>query len=183
MVPKLANLRGIGGYMPRDGVVHDDGGPDPFGEMLLSLQEQSVILRSLLSAEVQTLDSIVYEHDTQELPTTTATFTLTLPPQTSQTELIEGLYIGISSPTLLASPALTIDNAWASLGDTIIDLRALLAPNGTGGNLPGKMKIILAPSDVRAFTIVAHAHFPKTLSITAHLYGRTVPATLGGALH
>ena len=151
----------------------------------LDFAEQSQLyMRSLLGGLVQTLDTIVYEHDTQELPPNEEVFTLNLEPQTVQLELITGIFAAVTVPDLTAAPTITITNAWAQLGSNLVNLNAILnSSGGTGGALPGNFSFILQADDKRQLNIVAIADWPKGSYVTFVLFGTTVPATLGEVLH
>lgn len=147
------------------------------------LEELDVDLRTLIQFNVQTLDTVVFEHDTQELPTSVETFTLTLEPQTRQQELITGLFAAIVSPTQAAAGSYTLSNAWAQLGPDYVDALPLLdTTGGPAGSIPGMMQWILNADSVRSLTIVAESDFPADTFLTFALFGMTVPSTLGEVL-
>lgn len=154
-------------------------------ESALELAEQSQLyLKSQLQAVVQTLDTIVYEHDTVELPTTQDFYTLKLPPQTVQQELITGLFCSITNPTLTTGDTIDITNAWAQLGEAKINLNALLnSSGGSGGAIPGNFAFVLNADAKRELNIVASADWPVGCYVTFALFGTTVPATLAEVLH
>jgi hypothetical protein len=154
-------------------------------EEMRDIAEQSeMFLQTQLQSSVQTLDTIVYEHDTVELPVGQETYSLKLQPQTSQVELITGIFAAITVPDLVAAPTITLTNAWAQLGRDLVNLNAILnSSGGTGGALPGNFSFILNADDKRTLNVVASADWPVGAYITYALFGVTVPATLGEVLH
>ena len=142
--------------------------------------EQQRAMFSELMERVGTLDATIFEHDTQELPPTQATFTLNLNAQTAQTEYIHGLFVAIVCPQLTAAPTITITNAWAQLGSDYVNLNAIInSSGGTGGMLSGpKCRFILGGKSVRQVNIVASADFPAAPNpafLSFALFGEAIP--------
>ena len=147
------------------------------------MEEQSTLFRTL-SHLVATEDLIVYEHDTQQLPTTAEVFTLNLVAQTAQQELIKGVFAAITVPTLVAAPTIDVTNAWADLGGNRINLNAILnSAGGTGGMLPGEYAFILNSESKRQLNIVASADWPAGAMVTFILFGTVMSSSIPGILH
>jgi hypothetical protein len=187
--PERATRR-MPGLLP--GVRRDYTQPTPWEqaveqalEQMVDLAEQSqVYLRSQLQASVQTLDTIVYEHDTVELPTTADVYTLNLPPQTVQMELITGIFCSITNPTLTTGATIDITNAWALLGEAQVNLNAIInSSGGSGGAVPGNFAFLLNADSKRQVNIVSSSDWPEDSYLTFALFGTTVPATLAEVLH
>lgn len=162
---------------------HEQRMEQAIDDLICSINDSQMALRTALVAQVQTLDTVVYEHDTQVLPVAAAQFTMDLPPQTAQTELITGLYAGIVIPSLSDPTYPTIQNAWVQLGDEYVNLAALFAATGTGGMLPGNYAFVIRSEAKREINIFASGVFPTDAYLTFALFGTTVPATLGDVLH
>lgn len=149
-----------------------------------TLTKQQVYLDSVLEYGVQTLDTVLFEHQTIPLPTTKKVASITLQAQTSQTEVITALYVSIVVPDISTAPAITIENAWAKLGDNYFNLFSLLnSVGGSGGTLPNMPALILREGSSRELLIVAKTNYPSTAYLTFILSGMPIPATLGGVLH
>lgn len=177
--------RGTSGPAPRG-----DSVPTPAQEIAALRREltqhltQQRAMFQELQRRVGILDSLIYEHDTQELPPTQSTFTLTLQPQTTQTEEIRGLFCSITVPTMAAAPTITLTNAWAQLGSDYINLNAILnSAAGTGGFLPGMFRFIISSKAARTCNIVASSNWPAGAYLSFALFGEAVPTMDGGVLH
>jgi hypothetical protein len=154
-----------------------------FDHLLSGIERTHALLELNLRHSVQTLDTLVYEHETAELPSNAQTFTVELQPQTSQVERITGLMVAIVNPTKAAAPVITIDNAWAQLGNDFVNLNATLnSAAGNGGSMEN-LGLILWSQDKRSFTVHATSDFPSGCYITAALFGHAVPATIADVLH
>lgn len=148
-----------------------------------SISEQNALLRAI-AIGIGTLDLIVYEHDTQELPTTQDFFTMALQPQTSQVELITGIFASIVMPTTGANTVITLTNAWAKLGRDYVNMNTILNSFGAmGGMVPGIFTFVVESGASRTATIVANQNWPQGAYFTFALFGKAVPATEGGVLH
>lgn len=160
---------------------------DVMGRMIQTLEGFQSFLRLQSSYLVNTLDTVVYEHMTVELPTNQAYYSLALPPQTRQMERIDTVFAAIVFPALpngnpVTAPTITLDNAYAMLGEQYVNLNAILnSSGGTGGAIPTPLGILLNEHDVRTFNIHATANFPQGAYLTAFCTGQTIPATLGEA--
>jgi hypothetical protein len=162
---------------------HEQRMEQALDDLICSINDSQLALRTALVAQVQTLDTVVYEHDTQVLPVAAASFTMDLPPQTAQTELITGLYAGIVIPSLSDATYPTIQNAWAQIGEEYVNLAALFSADGTGGMLPGNYAFVIRSEAKREINIFAAGDFPADAFLTFALFGTVVPATLGDVLH
>lgn len=91
---------------------------DPLLLLLQSVQatldQTGQYLRTNLARAVDTLDTLIYEHQTVQLPHTQKTYTLTIPAQTSQTEIIKGIDVAIVVPNDTPAPIITVVSAWAN---------------------------------------------------------------------
>lgn len=147
------------------------------------MAEQRALFHQLM-AVVGTLDTIVYEHDTQELPLTQNFFTLTLKPQTTQVELITGVFASIVMPTTTANSVITLTNAWAKMGDINVNMNSIFNSFGAmGGMVPGIFTFVMRSEATRSCTIVSSGNWPSGAYLTFALFGRAVPALSGGVLH
>jgi hypothetical protein len=122
----------------------------------------------------------VYEHDTQELPPTAATFTLSLQPQTSQLEVIRSIHCAIVTPQAVAAGAFVIQNAFIKLGTHLLNAAPLLTSAGT---LNAHVGFELNSDDARSLTLVAQANWPANTYVSFALFGEAVPTMDGGVLH
>jgi hypothetical protein len=149
-----------------------------------AMDSNNLILRALLDGLVKTNDTIIYEHGTVELPATQAWFTLTLAPQTTQQEIITGLFAAITYPQVdVVAPTVTIENAWAQLGGEYVNCNAILnSSGGSAGSIPGSLGFMLNSEAVRQLSITASGNFPVGLYLTFCLFGYAVPVT-SGVLH
>lgn len=185
---RSANQGGPGAASRQEHQDYAGGGDSPLMQHLLIQQAKLTDeLRSLhreIARSVGTLDLIVYEHDTQQLPTGQDFFTLNLTPQTAQTELISGLFVAITVPDLVAAPTITITNAWAKIGGTYVNLNAVInSAAGTGGMLPGKYQFVLNSESSRQVNVVASADWPSGAYLSFALFGEALPTQDGGTLH
>lgn len=152
-------------------------------EMTQHLEQQSQLFRALMRS-VGLLDTIVFEHQTIELDPAKSTATISLQPQTAQLEVIHGVAASLVQPTAAAAVGVTLDNAWAQLGDDYLNVAQLLAgASGSGGSLPGSFAFLLNSDAVRKLTIHATAAFPAGAMLTFALFGKAVPTMDGGVLH
>lgn len=151
---------------------------------LLDISNQSdIYLRTQLQMSVQTLDTVIYEHDTQELPVTASDFTLKLEPQTRQLELITGIYAAIVNPVTGAAATIDINNAYLKLASQYVNLNAILnSSGGTGGFLPGNYSFVLFADSPRELYISATADWPADAYVSFALFGVPIPATFGDVL-
>jgi hypothetical protein len=155
--------------------------------MVTVMERLNVAMDLQQSVAVTTLDTIVYEHDTVELPTGQAFYSLALKPQTRQMEQIDSVFAAITYPALpggnpITAPTITLDNAYAQLGETLVNLNAILnSSGGTGGAIPTPLGVLLNEGSKRTFNIHATANFPQGAYLSCVLVGRTIPATLGEA--
>ena len=160
---------------------------DAIGDLISCIEGLQVFLRLQQSLAVSTVDTIVYEHDTQELPIGSQSFTLTLQPQTRQMEQIDTVFCAIVAPavnqqSITTAPTVTLDNAYAQLDSVYVNLNAIVnSSGGSGGAIPTPLGILLNSDSTRTFNIHATAPFVAGLFMTAVLVGRTIPATLGEA--
>jgi hypothetical protein len=160
---------------------------DVMGSLITCLENLQLWLRIQQSMMVSTVDTLVFEHVTVELPAGDSAFSLEVPPQTRQLERIDTVFCAITAPALYGSeistaPTVTLDNAYAELGDDYVNLNAIVnSSGGTGGAIPQALGFLLNADDVRSFNIHATAPFPAGLLFTAALTGITIPATLGEA--
>ena len=151
--------------------------------MRAAVQEQLALTREIRRV-VGTLDLIVYEHDTQELPPSADFFTMSLQPQTAQTELIRGIFASITVPTQITAPIIEVTNAWVKLGAEYVNLNSLLvSANGTGGMMPGNFTFVLPSQATREITVVSSDDWPAGSYLTFALFGEAVPSMEGGVLH
>lgn len=179
------NGRGRGGAAPRPASLPTLSDEERGLRLQLTqhLAEQRAMFSRLMHT-VGTIDTLVYEHDTQQLPPTASTFSFTLQPQTSQTEYIRAVFCSIVQPSAAAAAAINITNAWAKLGNDYINLQALLSPtSGTGGSLSGDLCLILGSDSDRKVSVTAAANFPPNALLTFSLFGEAVPTMDGGVLH
>jgi hypothetical protein len=147
------------------------------------LNDANATLRQLLQDSVQTMDAIINEEFNAELPSTTNIYQFNVPPQTRQWVQVNGIFVAIVVPTEVTAPTITVTNAWCLLGDTYINLNAVInSAAGTGGTALTNLGKLLDSNDQRLFTIVASANFPQGAYISALLTGLAIPATLGGKL-
>lgn len=190
ITPSVRRRRPAGAWAPlppRGGPIptpHEQALEQMMGNVEKLLEQSQAYLRSQLQASVQTLDTIVFEHDTQELPTGQSWFTLSLVPQTRQMELITGLFCAVTVPTpKTAAPTITIENAYAELGSDYVNLNAILNSLGsTGGSLPGNYAFLLNADAPRNVNLVASGDWPQGAFLTFCLFGTTVPAMFGEVL-
>jgi hypothetical protein len=160
---------------------------DTMGNVVNALEALQVFLRLQQSIAVDTLDTIVFEHETVELPTSQAFYVLNVPAQTRQMEQIDTVFASIIVPPLPGqnpgtAPTITLDNAYAYLGSTGINLNAILnSSGGSGGAIPTPLGVLLNEGSKRQFAIHATANFPPNAFLSVSLVGRTIPATLGEA--
>lgn len=146
-----------------------------------TLAKSDSYLAKYIGQAVDTVDTIIYEHFSQELPITAQEITVKVPAQTRQLERIESLYCAIVFPQSGAGPTITVDNAWAKIGDEYVNLNAIMnSSGGTGGSL-GHLGMLINEGASRTFYVHATGNFPINTYITAMLFGRAIPATLGGA--
>ena len=152
--------------------------------LLETFETNQLYLKAQLQQTVQTLDTVVYEHDTQELPTTQNFFQIKLQPQTSQIELITGIFVAIVMPGTVSNTVITLDNAYAQLGPDYVNLNSVLNSQGAmGGMVPGLFSWVLRSDDIREATLVATQNWPAGAYMTFILFGTAIPATLGDVLH
>jgi hypothetical protein len=180
-------MRGRRGAPPLVPMPTPGPGNDPVTRFLTGLRrnisEQTALMRAI-SVGVGTLDLIVYEHITKELDPTVEIATVNLTPQTSQLELIQGIYAAIVVPTLAAAPTITITNAWAKLGDDYINLNSIINSSaGTGGMLPGEYAFVLKSQATRQLNLVTSSDWPAGAYVTFALFGKVIPASIPGVLH
>lgn len=148
-----------------------------------AINKQTDYLGRLISQSVDTVDTLIYEWETQELPTGATEFTVTVQPQTRQLERIDSLFVAIANPTLIAGGTITLDNAWAKLGNTYVNLNAIVnSAGGTGGAVPTPLGLLVNADDIRSFNIHATAPFPAGFFMSIALCGHAIPATLGEVL-
>lgn len=160
---------------------------DVMGSLIECLENMQTFLRVQQSILVSTVDTMVYEHLTVPIPAGVQSFSLDVPAQTRQLERIDSVFCAITAPALnqdgiTTAPVVTLDNAYAQLGEDYVNLNAILNSSaGTGGTIPSKLGYLLNADDIRSFNVHATAVFPAGLYMTAVLTGATIPATLGEA--
>lgn len=148
-------------------------------ELTQHLTQQRALF-SDLQRRIGSLDSYVYEHDTQELPPLLQAFTLPLQPQTAQMEVIRSVHCSIITPSGLAAGAFNLANAWIQLGSHYLNAAPLITGAGT---LNAPVGFQLNSDAPRLLTVLPQAAWPANTYISFALFGEAVPTMDGGVLH
>lgn len=148
-------------------------------EITQHLTQQRALFTDL-QRRIGTLDSIIYEHDTQELPPFLQAFTITLQPQTAQMEIIKSVHCAIITPSTGVAGVFALANAWIQLGSHYLNAAPLITGAGT---LNAHVGFELNSDAVRSITVLPQAAWPANTFLSFALFGDAVPTMDGGVLH
>jgi hypothetical protein len=149
--------------------------PDPLSLVLERLAKQDAVLRTFLATQVETLDTRVFEHGSMQVPSTAYSGKLVVQPQTTQKELIEGYAAWFTTP---GGSSYTLGSVLVTIGPFVF--------NTVGG--ANQLGWLLDANEARSFAVTSDNNadataFGAALTLNLVLWGRTIPATLGEALH